>query len=323
MTVLNEYIYVIERSLGQTPVDIRRVSEFLVLTFAISWGGLTVLYFADVDIGSSAGQGIGSIIFMGAPAIAAITLLRFHRAAIRKGTGLYLGRIRWIVLAWIAPVGLTATMIGVGLALPGTKFRTEYSAFLLELGFTEADAVATIAELEQTGVSVVVLLVGLGLVLGATLFALAALGEEIGWRGLLLTELAPLGFWKLSLWTGVVWGIWHTPLILLGLQFPNQPVVGIFMMTVATVTLSPIYTYLTVRAQSVLAATFFHGSFILGVFTSVFLANGGELVSSSFGIVGIVAALFGIAACVVHDRLLADTQIMTGEPLSPWSSTKA
>jgi len=307
----------------QTPADIRRISEFLVLTFAISWGGVTVLYFADVDLGSSAGQGIGTIIFMGAPAIAAITLLRFRRASIRRGLGLYRGRIQWIILAWIAPVGLTATMIGVGLALPGTTFTTEYAAFLLELGFTEAEAVDTIAELEQTGVPVVVLLTGLGLVLGATLFALAALGEELGWRGLLLTELAPLGFWKLSLWTGLVWGIWHTPLILLGLQFPNEPVVGIFTMTVATVALSPIYTYLTVRAQSVLAATFFHGSFILGVFTSVFLANGGELVISSFGVVGIVAALFGIAACAVHDRLLADEQIMTGEPLSPWPRTKA
>lgn len=321
--VLGESVYVSERTLRQTSVDLRIVSEFLVLTFAISWSGVTVLYFADVDLGSSSGQGIGTIIFMGAPAIAAITLLRFRRASIRKGTGLYRGRIRWIVLSWIAPVGLTAAMIGVGLALPDTTFTTEYSAFLLELGFTEAEAVNTIAELDQTGVPVVVLLTGLGLVLGGTLLALAALGEELGWRGLLLTELAPLGFWKLSLWTGLVWGIWHTPLILLGLQFPNEAVVGIFMMTVATVALSPIYTYLTVRARSVLAATFFHGSFILGVFTSVFLANGSELVISSFGVVGIVAALFGIAACVAHDRLLADEQITTGEPLSPWSHADA
>jgi membrane protease YdiL (CAAX protease family) len=320
---LNEHIHVSKRTLRQTPVDIRKVSEFLVLTFAISWGGMTVLYFTDVDIGSSAGQGIGTIIFMGAPAIAAITLLRYRRASIRKGTGLYRGRIRWNVLAWIAPGGLTAAMIGVGLALPDTTFTTEYSAFLLELGFTEAEAVDTIAELEQTGVPVFVLLTGLGLVLGGTLFALAALGEELGWRGLLLTELAPLGFWKLSLLTGVVWGIWHTPLIFLGLQFPDEPVVGIATMTVATVALSPIYTYLTVRAQSVLAATFFHGSFILGVFTSVFLLNGSELVISSFGVVGIVAALFGIVACVVHDRLLADEQITTSGPLSPWSRTEA
>ena len=308
-------------TMRETQVDIQTVLRFLVLTFAISWGGVTVLSFAGVDLGSSAGQGIGTLVFMGAPAIAAITLLSFRRASIRKGSGLYLGRIRWIGLAWVAPVGLTTAMIGAGLVLPDTTFTTEYSAFLLELGFTEAEAVDTIAELKATGVPVAVLLTSLGLVLGGTIFALAAFGEELGWRGLLLTELAPLGFWKLSLLTGLVWGIWHTPLILLGLQFPDEPVVGIVSMTAATVALSPIYTYLTVRAQSVLAPTFFHGSFVLGVFTSVFLAGGGELVISPFGVVGIVSALFGIAACVAHDRRLADEQITTGDPLSPWSRT--
>jgi len=303
----------------QTSIDVRIVSGFLALTFGISWGGVTLLRVIDVDIGSSAGQGIGTVVFMGAPAIAAIAVLRFRRKSIRRGCGLYLGRIRWIILAWVAPAGLTAATIGIGLTLPETTLTTEYSAFFLELGQTEAVAAETIAELEATGVPLVVLLGGLGLVLGGTLFALAALGEELGWRGLLLTELAPLGFWKLSLVTGLVWGIWHAPLVLLGLQFPDAPVVGLFLMPVATVALAPLYTYLTVRARSVLAPTFFHGSFILGVFTSVYLADGNELVTSPFGAVGIAAALVGIAACVAHDRFLADEQITTGEPLRPWS----
>jgi membrane protease YdiL (CAAX protease family) len=210
-------------------------------------------------------------------------------------------------------------MIGVGLTLPDTMFTTDYSAFLLELGFTEAEAAETVADFEATGVPLVVLLGSFGLVLGATIFALAALGEELGWRGLLLTELAPLGFWKLSLVTGLLWGVWHTPLIILGLQFPDDPLIGVFLMTTATVALSPLYTYLSVRAQSVLAATFFHGSFFLGVFTSVYLADGNELVISPFGVVGIAAALIGTGACVAHDRILADERITTGEPLRPWS----
>ena len=301
------------------PVDIRTVSGFLGLTFGISWGGVTLLRLLDVDLGSGLGQGVGTVVFMWAPAIAALAVLRFRRKSIRNRCGLYLGRIRWITLAWIAPVGLTVAMIGIGLTLPDTTFTAEYSAFLLELGLTEEEAAETIADLEATGVPLVVLLGGFGLGLGGTLFALAALGEELGWRGLLLTELAPLGFWKLSLMTGLVWGTWHTPLILFGLQFSDDPVLGILLLTTTTVALSPVYTYLTVRARSVLAATFFHGSFILGVFTSVYLADGSELVISPFGVVGIGGALIGIATCVAHDRLLADKQITTGEPLYPWS----
>ena len=42
----------------------------------------------------------------------------------------------------------------------------------------------------------------IGLALGPTLNAVGALGEEIGWRGFLYKELAPLGFWRCSLVTG-------------------------------------------------------------------------------------------------------------------------
>ncbi|WP_187292637.1 CPBP family intramembrane glutamic endopeptidase [Salinarchaeum sp. Harcht-Bsk1] len=295
------------------------VSRFLALTYGISWSGVTLLWFLDVDLGSGVGAGVGTVVFMWAPAIAAIAVLRVRHRSIRNECGLYLGRIRWLLLAWIAPVGLTAVMIAVGLLLPDTTFATEYSAFLLELGMTEEEAAETVVDLEATGVPLIVLLGGMGLALGGTLFALAALGEELGWRGLLLTELAPLGYWKLSLVTGLVWGVWHTPLILLGLQFSEGPAIGIVLLTTATVALSPVYTYLTVRARSVLAATLLHGSFILGVFTSVYLANGSERVISPFGVVGIVAALIGVATCVAHDRLFADGHVTTGEPLRPWS----
>ncbi|UWG47842.1 Metal-dependent membrane protease, CAAX family [Halanaeroarchaeum sp. HSR-CO] len=302
-----------------TSVDILTVSGFLVLTFGISWGGVSLLWFLDVDLASGAGQGIGSVVFMGAPTIATIVILRFRGKSIREACGLYLGRARWIILAWIAPVGLVAVMIGVGLLLPETTITSEYSAFFLELGQSPNIAAGTIADLGSIGVPLVVLLGGFGLVLGGTVFAVAAFGEELGWRGLLLTELAPIGFWKVSLVTGLIWGMWHAPLILLGLQFSNEPVVGILLMTTATVVLAPVYTYLTVRARSVLAPTVFHGSFFLGVFTSVYFAEESELVVSPFGVVGIVAGLVGIASLVAHDRLIAEEQLTKGGPLRPWS----
>ena len=306
----------------QSAVDIRTVVAFLGLTVAVSWGGVATLSVAGVDVGTGAGLGVATLVFMGAPALAAVAISILYRDSIRNACGLYLGRKRWIVLAWIAPLGLTAVMILVGVTVLGQSFTTEYSAFLLELDFTEEEAADTIADVEETGIPVAVFLIGLALVLGGTLFALAGFGEELGWRGLLLTELAPLGFWKLSLLTGLVWGIWHVPLILLGLQFPDDTILGIVSFTAATLALSPIYTYLTVRARSVLAATFFHGSFVLGVFTWVFMADGSELVISPVGLVGIVAALVGVAACVGHDRLRADERIITGDPLSPWSHTR-
>lgn len=43
-----------------------------------------------------------------------------------------------------------------------------------------------------------------------------ALGEEIGWRGFLLPRLEPLGQWKAILVSGIIWGIWHAPVIAQG-----------------------------------------------------------------------------------------------------------
>lgn len=43
-----------------------------------------------------------------------------------------------------------------------------------------------------------------GLIAGITINALAAFGEELGWRGLLQKELAWMGFWRSSLLIGMI-----------------------------------------------------------------------------------------------------------------------
>lgn len=51
------------------------------------------------------------------------------------------------------------------------------------------------------------------------------LGEEIGWRGFLLPKLhKALGARKALLYSGVIWGIWHCPMILGGVYFEGIPV---------------------------------------------------------------------------------------------------
>jgi membrane protease YdiL (CAAX protease family) len=55
-----------------------------------------------------------------------------------------------------------------------------------------------------------------GLFAGITINAVAGFGEELGWRGFLLREFDYMGFWKSSAIIGVIWGIWHAPLILQG-----------------------------------------------------------------------------------------------------------
>lgn len=63
--------------------------------------------------------------------------------------------------------------------------------------------------------------------------SLFAIGEEAGWRGWLHRELAPLGFWPAAMLTGVMWALWHLPIVLaLGLQ--GREAIG-YLATIVTV----------------------------------------------------------------------------------------
>ena len=308
------------RSGPSEPVRIRKVLTFLGLAFGISWMGAIVFALTGVELGSLRGTVLVVLVYMWAPAVAAILVQRWHGESIRAGCGLRRGRLRWVGLAWVTPVGLLALTIGIGVLFPEVSFTTDYGAFLRGLGLPEEQVEASVAVLEGLPVPPGVFLVGQGLVAGLTINAVAALGEELGWRGLLLRELSPLGFWRLSLLTGVVWGVWHAPLIVQGHNFPDAPFAGIVVMTGWTVAASPLFTYLTVRARSVLAATLLHGSFnAVASLSLVYLTGAGALLVGPVGIAGIGAGLLATAACVVHDRYVAVDRVTTGTPLVPWS----
>ena len=87
-------------------------------------------------------------------------------------------------------------------------------------------------------------------------------GEEYGWRGYLLPRLLPLGEIRASVLIGVIWGLWHLPLLLAGLNYPGVNVwLAIIVFTFVTVALSFTYTWFYVASSgSVLVAAVFHAS---------------------------------------------------------------
>ncbi len=297
-----------------------KVFAFLGLTFAISWTTALVFHLLGADLSSIQGTLLLVAFFMWAPALSALAVQRWSGQPIRASLGLARGRLRWSAVAWLAPVALLGLTILVGLAFPDVSFTTDHRAFLEDLGLPEEDIDASMALLEGLPVPPIVLFIAQGLVAGLTINALAALGEEAGWRGLLLTELAPLGFWRVSAITGVVWGIWHAPIILQGHNFPQAPAAGVAMMTAWTLAGSPIFTYLTVRARSVMAPTLFHGTFnALGFLSVVYLDGAGNLWIAPVGAAGIGAAIIGLGLCVAHDRWVAGEAVTDGRSLAPWS----
>lgn len=58
---------------------------------------------------------------------------------------------------------------------------------------------------------------------GATVNLPFMLGEELGWRGFQFEETKLLGFWRSSLLIGVLWGLWHAPVIMMGYNYSGEP----------------------------------------------------------------------------------------------------
>lgn len=121
-----------------------------------------------------------------------------------------------------------------------------------------------------------------GIVMGFSFSSLTAFGEEFGWRGYLLTKMKNKGFLVSSVVIGVVWGLWHAPMILAGYNYPTNPVAGVFMMVLACVAMTPMMIYLTVSGKSILVATFYHGGFNALVALSLVFLSGGDTFTAGF-----------------------------------------
>jgi SAM-dependent methyltransferase len=105
-------------------------------------------------------------------------------------------------------------------------------------------------------------------------------------------------------------GFWHAPLILHGHNYPEHPWAGVFLMTAMTVLLSPLMSYLTIRAKSVLAAAIFHGTFNATAGLAIVVIRGGnDLTTGVTGLAGL------IVLAVMNLGLFAFDRWVKGEPV--------
>lgn len=91
---------------------------------------------------------------------------------------------------------------------------------------------------------------------------LSALGEELGWRGFLVPQLAKImSFRGVALTSGAVWSLWHYPLILLANYHGAGPVwYSLICFTVMVVGLSFLFAWMRLKSGSVWTGMFLHAS---------------------------------------------------------------
>ena len=102
------------------------------------------------------------------------------------------------------------------------------------------------------------------LVINPLLGLVIAFGEEYGWRGYLQGELVKLGRVKGVLLVGVIWGIWHAPVVAMGHNYPGHPVLGPIAFLAFNLFLSVFLGYIVLKTSSVWLAAFGHAMFNSG-----------------------------------------------------------
>jgi uncharacterized protein len=253
---------------------------FLLIAFSVAWI-LFVLPLAFSGAEALTRQYITLVCWsaaMWAPGLAAILTTRLvDRDHIRT---LHLGRLgdKWTYLwAWLLPAALVAAagfltaLLGVG------QPDLELTAIRQALAQSSGPALPPMAIVGIQSLA--------ALTIGPLFNTLFALGEELGWRGYLLPKLMPLGRGRAILLSGVIWGVWHWPVILQGRNYPGQPIAGMFLMIGFCVLFGAILSWLYLRTGSPWAPALGHGALnaIAGLpllfMPGVNLALGGTLTS--------------------------------------------
>jgi membrane protease YdiL (CAAX protease family) len=229
---------------------------FLGITFLISWPLFLVpLLFKGMEPVNKQlmTQGLWAIAMWGpgiAAIIATVLIEKLPFKNLRLNT---LGPKRFYLLAWLLPIGLTVL---------GGLLTLLFGLAKLDLNFTMIrEAMASAAGGKSIPVEMIMLIqILFAFTLAPLINVLFALGEELGWRGFLLQHLLPLGQWKAILISGIIWGIWHAPAIVEGLNYPGYPILGIFMMIIFCVLLGTILSWLYLNTKSPWVAALAHGS---------------------------------------------------------------
>jgi membrane protease YdiL (CAAX protease family) len=286
-------------------IDRKGIAAYLLITFALTYAVEFALMAAGVRFDAQTSQA-GQLVVAGlmwVPALAAFVTARVITREGLAGAGLRLGPVRpYIAWALLMPL-IFAVIYGVTWALGLGQPDWRLAGFMNMVTSRGGD----LSGAPPPGV-----LIGL-IFAGSTLVAplvngIAGFGEELGWRGYLLPKLLPLGKPVAYLLMGVIWGMWHLPLILMGFTYPGHPVLGTLLFIALLTLIGVVLGEVRLRHRSSLLAGWLHGLFNsqkLGGWALLFFGMDHVLLGGYQGVVGI--AVWGVVAAIVLMRQPADT----------------
>jgi len=271
----------------------RGVADFFIVSCAASWTIAAIL----VVLGNPhpAVTTILMVVYMFGPAVGAWVAARRSGTTFRSLVTFRPNRF-WLV-AWLAPFLLSALTVAAGALLPGVEWSPDMTGFFERMASSLPASELERMKTEMRAMprwALPLIVVVQPLVAGISVNALAAFGEEVGWRGWLHHRLRDRGFWSRSLVIGFLWGVWHAPIIARGHNYPEHPAIGVAMMIAFCILLAPFMEWVRERGGSVWAAHICHGTVNATAGASLLLLRGGsDLTVGVTGVSGFAVLALG------------------------------
>jgi uncharacterized protein len=245
------------------------------------------------------------------PAVASIVARRaLHEGFADVGWRLRDRRVRrYIALGVALPIAICSIAYGTAWITGLTTFRPDG---------TGADA-TTVTRL------LVFLTSGAVMVsINTLLLVPLALGEELGWRGYMLTRLIDAGVPRPLLTSGLIWSAWHVPLVLGGVYYAGPSRIASAALLTITLTAGAIvYGRLRLDSGSIWPAVAMHATWNAATTGAFDAATHGHDWELWVGESGIVLALTVVVAASIYTRARPmPTQRQRATTTAPVSRTR-
>ena len=285
----------------------KKISLYVFLTFFINFAMAAIFLAAGGKPGST-GMMMLTLAYMLVPMAVTFLIQKIiYKQPLIKPLGISFTVNRWFFVAWFAPPVIAFATMGISLLLPGISYTPDMSGFMDTMNkmLTPEQVEASRKFMADLPVHFIWLMLLQALIAGTTINAMLGFGEELGWRGFLQKELSGLGFWKSSTLTGLIWGLWHAPLILMGRNYPQHPELGVAVMVGWTLLLSPLFSYIRIKGNSVIAASIFHGTLNAVPGLAIMLLSGGDdLTTGITGLPGFIVLAVANILLFIFDRFI-------------------
>lgn len=282
--------------------NLTRVLVYIGITFAVTWLYCLAILYPVIQgetlsgVPSMAAQLLTAVVMffpaLGVVLTRLVTKEGFRNCWLRPNLN---KNLKYYLLAWFAPGILTFLGAGVYFLFFPDNLDLSFSYFTQTLE-------AAGAPMETLPIPIGLLMAiqcVQGLFMAPVLNCITCFGEEWGWRGYLLPKVSRLlPTVPTLLITGVIWGLWHAPLTIVGhnygVDYPGFPFAGIGMMCLFCVTLGIFMSFVTLKTGSCLPAIIAHGAVngiaAIGIY---FTADGGNpfIGPAPTGIIGMIPFL--------------------------------